>query len=130
MSMTLDVKVSLDDAQLTALAKLAGASFMSAPDMERVLKDIIRRELAPGIDLGWGFGITYYREDPQGPNGFTLFNHVFQGRRWPHVWGRPRFYWDGKSIRTRGGAFTVDARRGILDLRPKAGEQANAVRTS
>ena len=130
MSMKLDVNVELDDAQLTALAKLAGASFMSAPDMVRVLKDIIRRELAPGIDLGWGYGITYYREDTRGPNGFSLYNHTFQGRRWPHVWGRPRFYWDGKSIRTRGGAFTVDARRGVIDLRPtKAGEQ-HAVRTS
>jgi hypothetical protein len=126
--MTLDVKVQLSDAELTALAQLAGASFMSAPDMERVLRDIIKRELAPGIDLGWGFGITYYREDPRGPQGFTLFNHVFQGRRWPHVWGRPRFYYDGKSIRTRGGAFTVDARRGVIDTRPKGGDLRN-VRT-
>ncbi len=117
--MTLTITVELDNDQLTALAARAGVSFMKGADMERELQDIIARELSPGVDLGWAYRITYYREDKDEPHGYKLFAHPFISPQWPHVEGRPRLYWDGRAIRTRGGAFYVDATRGIIDLRPK-----------
>ncbi len=123
MVMTLKLKLELSDDELTALAQSAGVSFLSGADIKEQLTDIIRRELRPGVDLGFLYRVTYYREDESEPYGFKLFTHVMQGQFWPHVLGRPRFYWDGRQLRTRGGAFTVNATRGILDQRPdEAGE--------
>ena len=116
MKITLDLDLS--HAQLNALAALADRQFMTGDDMRRELADIVKRELDPGIDLGWGYRVSYYREDRDQPGGFKLYSHVFMGQLWPHVKGRPRFYWDGKSIRTRGGRFIVNSRVGIVD-RPK-----------
>ncbi len=117
--MKVTVEMDLTRSQLNALQRLAGREFMTGDDMRRELSDIVKRELDPGIDLGYGFRLSYYREAPNVPGGFELFTHIFQGNLWPHVKGRPRFYWDGKSIRTRGGAFVVNARAGIIDKRPQ-----------
>lgn len=120
MKLKFDVELSHDE--LTALAQSAGVSFLSGHAIVDELRSIIHRELSPGVDLGILYRVTYYREDKDQPYGFKLFTHVMQGPYWPHVRGRPRFYWDGRQLRTRGGAFTVDASRGILDQRPVAGE--------
>lgn len=118
--MKIKFEVELSHDELTALAKDAGVSFLTGHAIVKQLQDVIHRELRPGVDLGWMYGVTYYREDPDQPYGFKLYRHVMQGQFWPHVPGRPRIYWDGRQIRTRGGAFTVDASRGILDHRPDA----------
>ncbi len=119
--MSVELTVELDQDELTALAKLAGVSFLSGDDIIAQLQGIVKRELGPGVDLGTLFRLTYYREEPQEEYGLKLYTHVFQGPYWPHVVGRPRMYWDGRQIRTRGGSFTVDGARGILDKPPGRG---------
>ena len=123
MAMTVRLQVELNDTQLTALAKLAGKSFLSGSEIASELCGIVKRELDPGTDLGWAYRMTYYREDADhgDRHGFKLFTHVFMGPYWPHVVGRPRMYWDGRSLRTRGGAFTVNASRGIIPTTPPGG---------
>ncbi len=114
------VEMDLTHAELNELAALAGRQFMTGEDMKREMRDIVKRELTAGIDMGYGYRLSYYREDPSQPGGYKLYTHVFQGQLWPHVKGRPRFYYDGKNIRTRGGAFIVNNRTGIIDQRPPA----------
>lgn len=124
--MKIGVKVELTSADLKALAQIAGVSFLSGDAIAEQLTAIIQRELRPGVDLGILYGLIYYREDPNEESGYSPYMHVMQGEGWPHKYGRPRVYWDGKQMRTRGGAFTVDASRGIVDLPLTAGEQSNA----
>lgn len=127
VALTLD----LSHEELTRLAQLAGRSFLSSDDIERELAEVVARELRPGVDIGYLYRVTYYREDESEPHGFKLYTHTFLGQRWPHVQGRPRLTWDGKSIRTGPGAFTVDAARGFVDHeRPKKAREKTGARAS
>lgn len=129
MHVTLRLELTSDD--LTALAELAGVSFLSGDDIASELKGIIKRGLEPGIDLGTLYRITYYRENAEEECGYRLYTHVMQGPHWPPRPDkpRPRMYWDGRQLRSRGGAFTVDARRGILPT-AQAEEPSHAARAS
>lgn len=116
--MKLRLNVELTSDELTALAKLAGVSFLSGDDIAEKLNDIIKRSLEPGIELGTLYRVTYYREHEEEEDGYRLYSHVMQGPYWPPRpdMPRPTMYWDGQSLRTRGGSFMVDGSRGILDL--------------
>jgi len=113
--MIVTIELDLTDEELDALALGAGKSFLSAPEMGQAVGDIVRRELTGGVDIGYLFRVTYYREEKSEPHGFKMYQHNFMGPGWPHVPGRPRLRWDGKGLRSHGGAFTVDAVRGIVD---------------
>lgn len=130
--MKVALELDLSHAELTQLARIAGKSFLSSDDIERELRATIARELRPGVDVGYLYRVTYYREDEHEPHGFKLYTHTFMGQKWPHVPGRARLFWDGKSIRTTPGAFTVDAQRGFVDdVRPiKARGEKTSARAS
>ena len=122
--MIVTVELDLSDGELDALALTSGKAFLSAEEIGESVGDIVRRELTAGVDVGYIYRVTYYREDDGEPHGFKMYQHNFMGPLWPHVPGRPRLRWDGLQLRSHGGAFTVDGVRGIVDR--KSGRKKSA----
>jgi hypothetical protein len=123
MKVSLDIELSRED--YARIQHQMGVPFLSAAALKSELQARVRAALAAeptletAIGLGWLFAVKYYRPAPAEPHGYSLHEHIFMGKLWPHVAGRPALVApDQRTLSTVGGDFRVSASGVIFDTPP------------